>query len=126
VRELAGGASQEVVFLKVRGGSVDFFQVSSTVTAEFRRGDANGDGYVDVSDAVTTLLFLFTGQQRLTCRKAADANDDGELDLADAVGLCTLLFLGGQALPAPFPGCGIDPTADDLDCTAYAPCGGPD
>jgi hypothetical protein len=84
----------------------------------FKRMDANGDGAVDISDAVAGLLFLFGGENTLRCPDAADADDDGELSVNDAVYILTLLFR--EASPAhrplfPYPCCGLDPTSDALD-----------
>lgn len=86
-----------------------------SVPGGFVRGEANGDGVVDLSDAVTVLLYLFADLS-VSCVDALDANDSGALDLADTVYLLTYLFADGPAPPAPFPGSGEDPTADDLDC----------
>jgi hypothetical protein len=89
----------------------------------FRRGDANGDGAVDISDPLRILFALFAGAPPLACADAADANDDGAPDIADPVFLLDSLFLGAGALPLPGPGCGIDPTDDALDCAGDAGCG---
>jgi hypothetical protein len=75
----------------------------------FRRGDPNGDGVLDLSDAVRTLAWLFLGGSSLDCREAADANADGVVDISDATFILAWLFLGGPAPAAPFPGCGPGP-----------------
>ena len=91
--------------------------------AAFQRGDANGDAAGDISDAVATLNFLFSGGAAPTCDDAADTNDDGHVDISDAVALLGFLFTGAPPPPQPFPGCGADPTdADGLSCAAYAHC----
>jgi dockerin type I repeat protein len=82
----------------------------------FIRGDANGDGSVDLSDAVFILFALFAQPQDPRCPDALDSNDDGAVDLSDAVRLLETLFLGGAPLPLPYPGAGIDPTLDLLAC----------
>lgn len=91
---------------------------------EFIRGDANGDGGFDISDAVFTLAALFTpGAASPTCEDSADANDDGTTDISDAVFTLAALFTPGAASPsAPHPGCGEDPSMDTLDCGEYMPC----
>lgn len=81
----------------------------------FLRGDANGDGTLNVADSVRTLGMLF-GPLLLPCRDAADANDDGAVDISDAVFSLSRLFLGDAPPPPPFPECGPDPTRDALDC----------
>ena len=99
------------------------------LTAEptlFRRGDANADGVVDISDAIATLHHLFTGGAQVSCADAADANDDGRMDLSDSVYDLLHLFSGGPAPPAPGSRCGEDPSADDLDCASHGPCEGAD
>jgi len=90
-------------------------------SAEFRRGDSNGDGALDVADPVTALARLFTpGAAPSPCRDADDANDDGGFDIADPIRVLSTLFSGGAPLPA--PACGEDPTADPLGCASGPPC----
>ncbi len=85
---------------------------------EFRRGNANGDRSVDISDASFLLNFLFLGGADPACPDAADANDDGRMDISDASFILNFLFLGGTTPPSPGPTtCGDDPTDDPLgDC----------
>jgi hypothetical protein len=82
----------------------------------FLRGDSNGDGKVDLSDAVATLSHLFLGGAAPACFDAADADDGGTLVITDAIFLLGALFLGTKEIPAPFPDCGTDPTFDKLEC----------
>lgn len=89
----------------------------------FRRGDANADGKLDISDAIFVLAFLFGNGKAPGCADAADANDDGRLDIADTIAVLGYLFTAAVPLPAPFGACGADPTGDALDCAVYAPCG---
>jgi hypothetical protein len=84
---------------------------------EFLRGDSDGSGALDITDAVIVLGHLFTGEPAdLLCPDAADADDSGVLDLSDAITTLGYLFTGGPAPPAPFPGKGTDPTPDGLEC----------
>ena len=89
----------------------------------FVRGDVNGDGVMEMSDAVRILRGLFFGES-LPCPDAADTNDDGFADPADALSLLGYLFLGRGDLPFPFVICGLDPTKDELGCAGQARCGG--
>jgi hypothetical protein len=84
----------------------------------FIRGDANGDGTVDLSDPQFTLNNLFLGGPRPACPDAADANDDGKVQISDPIATLMFLFLGNpSALPAPHGAPGEDPTPDDgLGC----------
>lgn len=89
----------------------------------FRRGDSNADGAADLSDAVFTLLHLFSGGEAPACLDAADSDDSGSLDISDPVYLLNYLFVGGPPPANPFPECGPDPTPDDdLGCASYGRC----
>jgi hypothetical protein len=80
----------------------------------FRRGDADGSGNLDLSDAIFTLRSLFMGGAAPGCEDAADADDSGGLDLTDAIFSLEFQFLGGPPPPAPGPEtCGPDPTPGD-------------
>jgi hypothetical protein len=82
----------------------------------FIRGDGNGDGKVDLSDAVAALDALFQGVQAIRCEDAGDSNDDGKLDISDPIHCLGHLFLGGPSPPPPYPEAGVDPSADGLEC----------
>ena len=90
----------------------------------FRRGDANDDRVLNVSDPVAILDHLFTGGAAPPCLDAADVNDDRGVDIADATFALSFLFLGGPPPPDPGPHeCGEDPTQDELDtCDPAADC----
>jgi len=91
---------------------------------EFIRGDANGDGLVDISDAITMLDVLFQGAE-IACEDAGDANDDGVLDISDPTYLLIHLFWGGAAPPEPFAQAGLDPTTEDPYLCGDRTCGRP-
>jgi len=63
-------------------------------------GDANGDGNVDISDAIAILSYLFMGGS-LRCPNNADINGDGTVDISDPVKLLGKLFGigGGGSVP---------------------------
>jgi hypothetical protein len=88
----------------------------------FIRGNTNGDGASDISDAVTAIGFLFLGSPMNDCLDAADANDDGVVDISDPVWLLVYLFLGAEPPPEPFLACGMDSTVDGLDCKTFNEC----
>jgi hypothetical protein len=69
-------------------------------TGGFVRGDANGDGSIDLADAVYLVNYLFIGGPAPDPLWIGDANCSGEVDLADAVYIVNYLFIGG-----PPPGC---------------------
>ena len=88
----------------------------------FVRGDPNGDGWLDISDSVTILLYLFDAGL-LGCQDSADADDTGTVDITDAILLLNHLFLAGSPPSAPTGACGVDPTEDALTCDEYTDCG---
>jgi hypothetical protein len=88
----------------------------------FVRSDTDGQTGLNITDAIRTLEFLFSGGRELPCRDAADANDDGVIDLSDPVYHLRYLFSGTAPPPAPFPACGEDPSADELGCAAPPAC----
>ena len=89
---------------------------------EFQRGNCNADLLTDIADGIYIMRFTFQGVNPPICFDACDHNDDGMIDVADAVFLITYMFLGGDPPAAPFGECGVDPTLDELDCPAFAPC----
>ena len=90
----------------------------------FRRGDADANGAMQLTDAVFVLLYLFSGGGEPPCMEASDADDNGALQLTDAVYVLLYLFSGGDAPPAPGAGeCGADTGDVDLGCGAYDTCG---
>ena len=92
---------------------------------QFRRGDFNIDGSVDLSDALGIFNYLFLGGAGTPCENAADSNKDISIDLTDGVHILGYLFMGG-APPAP-PGpseCGVETSARSLPCESYNICDG--
>ena len=85
----------------------------------FKRGDANFDGEINVSDAVFILAHLFLGGPTPSCEDAADVQDDGVIDVSDAVRVLGSLFLGLPDPPPPFAEPGVDLTDDALGCRGY-------
>ena len=107
----------------VQGGGAGTSQLLKVVTPQskkFRRGDANIDGKVDISDIVR-ITEIFSSTKKLQCEDAADANDDGAIDLSDAIYLSSWYSLGTvENLPDPGPfTLGFDPTRDSLGCEQY-------
>lgn len=95
------------------------------IDVDFVRGDCNGDGLLDIADAVLLLEGLFSVPLPIDqCRSACDANDDAAVDITDAVRILTLIFgsASAPALPAPSGECGPDWTPDSLTCERYDSC----
>jgi hypothetical protein len=58
-------------------------------------GDANGDGSLNVADAVHLINFVFKGGAAPEPLEAGDANGDGDVNVADAVYMINFVFNGG-------------------------------
>jgi hypothetical protein len=87
----------------------------------FRRGDADTNGAVNITDAVRILNVLFLGIGTMTCDDASDSDDNGAVNITDAVRILNVLFLGIGVIPAPGTDtCGGDPTDDALTNCVYA------
>jgi hypothetical protein len=89
-------------------------------------GDANGDGGLDISDAVATLGFLFLGSPaKLPCGeggatdpanlKLLDWQPDGTINISDAVAMLSFRFLGGRPHA-------LAPEGDTNDCVRIVGC----
>ena len=87
----------------------------------FIRSDCNQDQAINIGDPIFLLGVLFSMRRPSSCEDACDPNDDGSMDIGDAVYQLTTLFQSGPPPGPPFPGCGSDPTPDDLGCLSY-PC----
>jgi hypothetical protein len=100
-----------------------------TLEKQFRRTDYNNDGRSDIADGICLIMHLFptlgsNPHCAGNCQKAGDANDDGRIDLSDAVFIFNYYLQPGKHSgdtlypkpPAPYPGCGTDPTPDTLTC----------
>ena len=59
-----------------------------------KRGDANSDGRLDISDPVMLLAKLFLGGAQPACPNAADYNLDRAIDISDPIAILQAIFLG--------------------------------
>lgn len=101
-----GNRIQPVALCSADGASLPIFSSDADqnwniyCTMSFIRGDATGDGMIDLGDPVRILNYLFRGDPAPVPLAAADANCDQVADLADAIYLLNYLYKGGDP-----PGC---------------------
>lgn len=90
----------------------------------FRRGDADDNGNVNLTDAIRILDGLFRGKGLPACPDTADVDDNNQVNLTDAIYLLNSLFRGGPQPPDPGrEACGEDPTPSGLgDCVYASAC----
>ena len=116
-----------VGFTAATGGATCVMEVDNLVVRRiggaaigFRRGDADVNGAVNITDAVRVLNVLFLGIGEITCSDAADSDDNGAVNITDAVRILNVLFLGIGEIPLPgISECGGDPTDDALETCVY-------
>lgn len=89
---------------------------------EFKRGDCNIDGSINIADAVNALDVLFMMGTTPQCIDACDFNDDGSFNIADPIGKLSFLFNGGVSPAPPFMSCGEDNSPDALSCVNFSAC----
>ncbi len=88
----------DTVFLMTKDTTVD---ITLTI-GEHSCGDANGDGMVNVGDAVFVVTYVFKDGTAPDPACLADANGDGSCNIGDAVYVITYIFKGGDD---PVAGC---------------------
>ena len=115
-----------VIPARTDGGACVHRILSVKLGPPFHRGDANGDGRLNVGDAIAVILHLFGGVP-LACIEAGNADDDSTVNITDAVSLLVFLFQGGAAPPHPGPPgspCGPDLTWSTpfIPCSSYDGC----
>jgi hypothetical protein len=116
-------AGDEAPDLVVGGGDEGIFLIPGRfLEAPFRRGDASGNGRINIADPIWILTTLYQSGPETSCLDAADADDNGQLELTDALYLLGYIFSGGKVPPPPFQVCREDFTPDDLGCLVFPPC----
>lgn len=68
---------------------------SEQVIPNYVAGDADGNGIINISDAVYLINFIFAGGQAPANHLSADADCNGILTISDAVFLINYIFSGG-------------------------------
>ncbi|MCK4428182.1 MAG: hypothetical protein KAW16_06860, partial [candidate division Zixibacteria bacterium] len=76
----------------VMGEIMDWFGISKP---SFTRGDANGDGEINIADVILLVNYLFLDGPEPFPLEAGDADCSGEVDIADVIFLINYLFTGG-------------------------------
>jgi C1A family cysteine protease len=84
--------------LQLGGWNIDDLAV--TGIEAYKIGDANGDGNINVGDAVYLISYVFRNGPAPSPMAAGDANCDAKINVGDAVYLISYIFRGGPA-----PGC---------------------
>ncbi len=121
-RGFAFGADGRVYLSSRDDGSLYVLSSGEEEETPFRRGDANNDGRVNISDPIAVTRHIFLDHVQLSCPDSADINDDGRVLPDDVIVLLKWLFQSGAPPAEPLEACGFDPTDDALTCEAYDHC----
>jgi hypothetical protein len=92
---------------------------------QFRRGDANASGNVNVTDPIYILQYVIGTGPVPSCLESANVNNDAQsqVDITDVIYLLNYLFLAQTPPAEPFASCGIDPEGDSvLGCESFSNC----
>ena len=87
--------SNNVYVTGLSDGIGTFYDYATIKYFQALRGDANGNGAIDIADVVYLMNYLFTDGPAPDPLEAGDANCDGIVDIADVVYLINYLFIGG-------------------------------
>jgi hypothetical protein len=89
-------------FYKVRAkdeqnqwGAWSNVETAVVTSGSFVRGDADGDGYINISDVVYVINYLFRDGPDPDPLQAGDADSDGQINIGDVVYIINYLFKGG-------------------------------
>ena len=79
--------------IKNTEGTVGTTNANFTWTSDgnYTKGDVNGDGDVDIADAVCIVNYVVSKPNTNFNAEAADANGDGDIDIADAVHIVNIV-----------------------------------
>ena len=87
---------------------IDGIEVTTCPEVSITAGDPNGDGAINIADAIAMLGYLFGGEP-LNCVAAMDVNGDNVADISDPIYELAFLFSGGAG-PVGGPACTPDST----------------
>lgn len=87
-------SSWTVLFIASDGTQADTVSTAISVIS-FVAGDANGDGFVNVTDAVYIILWIFAGGPGPDPYAAGDADGSGTVNISDASYLIQFIFADG-------------------------------
>ena len=93
---------KEQVFTEESGDQVKWNDLTLKINViDYTKGDVNGDGDIDIADAVCIVNHVVGKPNTTFVEAAADANGDGDIDIADAVHIVNLVVGKIDALARP-------------------------
>lgn len=84
------------IFVTTEAGTTRYLKsTTATLTISelsYTRGDVNGDGYVNVTDAVAIANHILKQDKGTFIFEAADMNGDGTVNVSDAIGVVNVIL----------------------------------
>jgi hypothetical protein len=71
--------------------------LSVTLVPDYKPGDVDGSGDVNISDGVFLISYIFSGGMAPVPLERGDVNCSGGVNISDAVFLISYIFSGGKA-----------------------------
>lgn len=102
-------------------GAIEVAQACAPPNAELQRGDINGDGHVNVADAIALESHRYRGGRAPVCEPAADFNRDGRVEADDSHAITSWLTTGAHPLSGNFNSRACDPVAEYWENAPCAP-----
>jgi hypothetical protein len=107
---VAGNTYAFICFARDTAGNIEVKETTGEAVTHVERslripGDCNGDQYLDISDIICLIGFLFLGEPDMPCatheanRNLLDWQPDGFIDVTDVIASLEFLFLDGSAHP---------------------------
>ena len=90
-------------------GQADGCAIGIDTIEDYKKGDVDGDGVVDLADAVLVINHYVGKPVNKFVTKAADVDGDGVIDLADAVRIINFYVGKVQSLAPSVGSDGLDP-----------------
>jgi hypothetical protein len=98
--DLEGGTYQAEVLISSNDPEAFEAVIPANLTVmnepQYTCGDADGDGSVNVSDAVSIINYVFMGGGAPDPMEAGDVTCDGSVNVSDAVFIINYVFIGGN------------------------------
>lgn len=89
-------AYSNIIFTEVGGNQLKLSDTTSKIIIKnLKKGDANGDGEINVGDIVEIVKDILHKTTSRFVREAADVNEDGEVNVTDIV-LVANIIMGGN------------------------------
>ena len=89
---LALMAAGTVIYINISGDTFTVNADARVVATFFKSGDANGDGYVTLADAVAVVNYILGNPSEDFNASNADVDGNGSITITDAVSIVNMVL----------------------------------